>query len=90
MEKKNFFGNDVWIGNNAVILTGIKVSDGCVIGANTLINKNLPPYAIVQGVPGKIIGYRFGKKKIKELLKLKWWNKPLQYIKKLNLKKIKT
>ena len=80
-------GNDVWIGNNAVILTGLKISDGCIIGANSVINTDLPPYSIVQGVPGKIIRFRFKKNIIAKLLKLKWWEKSDEEINKINFKK---
>jgi len=84
---RNLFGNDVWIGNNAVILTGLKIADGCVIGANSLVNIDLPPYSIVQGVPCKIIRYRFKKSIINELLKLSWWNKSDKEISEINFKK---
>lgn len=67
-------GNDVWIGNNAIIMDGIKVGDGSIIGANSVVTKDVPPYAIVGGVPAKIIKYRFSEDIIKELLELKWWN----------------
>ena len=52
-------GNDVWIGCNSTILRGVVVGDGAVIGANSLVNKDVPPYAIVVGSPAKIIKYRF-------------------------------
>ena len=86
-KKNNIFGNDVWIGNNAVILTGLKIPDGCIIGANSIINTDLPPYSIVQGVPGKIIRFRFKKNIIAKLLKLKWWEKSDEEINKINFKK---
>ena len=66
-------GNDVWIGNGSIILRGINIGDGAVIGAGAVITKDVPPYAIVVGCPGKIIKYRFDEKKIQKLLKLKWW-----------------
>lgn len=66
-------GNDVWIGCNATILRGVNIGHGAVIGANALVNKDVPPYAIVAGVPAKIIKYRFSKELIKALLELKWW-----------------
>lgn len=67
-------GNDVWIGCNATILRNVSVGDGAVIAANTLVNKDVPPYSIVAGVPAKVIKYRFDKEIIDLLLKLKWWN----------------
>lgn len=67
-------GNDVWIGTQSVVLGGISVGDGAVIAANSLVNKDVPPYAIVAGSPAKIIGYRFDDELIAKLLKLQWWN----------------
>lgn len=75
-------GNDVWIGCNATILRGVNIGDGAVIGANALVNKDVPPYAIVAGVPAKIIKYRFNNDIIKVLLDLKWWEWDIQKIKK--------
>lgn len=69
-------GNDVWIGANVLIMDGIKVGDGAVVGANAVVTKDVPPYAIVGGVPAKIIRYRFEPKVIEKLLELKWWNLP--------------
>jgi len=67
-------GNDVLIGANAIILAGIKVGDGAVIGAGSIVTKDIPPYAIVAGNPAKVIKYRFDESTIKKLLKLKWWD----------------
>lgn len=66
-------GNDVWIGANSVIRKGIIVGDGAVIGAGSVVVKNVPPYAIVGGIPAKIIKYRFDENTIQKLLELKWW-----------------
>lgn len=66
-------GNDVWIGNNVTIMGGVSIGDGAVIGTCALVTKDVPPYAIVGGVPAKIIRYRFDSKIIDELLKIKWW-----------------
>ena len=67
-------GNDVWIGTGATILSGIDIGHGAVILAGSIISKNVPPYAVVGGVPGKIIKYRFSAKEIERLLSTKWWN----------------
>ena len=64
-------GNDVWIGKNAIIMDGIKINDGAIIGANAVVTHDVPPYAIVAGVPAKILKYRFREEQIKSLLKLK-------------------
>ena len=67
-------GNDVLISANAIILAGVKIGDGAVIGAGALVNRDVPPYAIVAGVPAKIIRYRFTEEVINKLLKIKWWD----------------
>ena len=67
-------GNDVWIGQGAFIKGGVTVGDGAIIAAHAVVTKDVPPYAIVGGVPAKIIRYRFDETTIKELLELKWWN----------------
>lgn len=66
-------GHDVWIGSEAQIKRGVKVGTGAVIGARSLVTKDVPPYAIVGGVPAKIIRYRFSEKLIEKLLDSKWW-----------------
>lgn len=66
-------GNDVWIAAGAVITRGVTIGDGAVIGANAVVTKDVPPYAIVAGVPAKIIKYRFSYEVIQRLLNIKWW-----------------
>ena len=74
-ERKNInIGNDVCIGANVTILDGVTIGDGAFIGACSLVNKDIPPYAIVGGVPAKIIKYRMNEEQIKALLKIKWWD----------------
>jgi acetyltransferase-like isoleucine patch superfamily enzyme len=68
------FGNDIWIGNNANVLGGVVVSDGAVIGAGAVVTKNVPPYAIVAGVPATVKRFRFPDKVIERLLRAKWWD----------------
>lgn len=75
INKKTIIKNDVWIGLNAVIMDGLTIGNGAIIGANAVVTKNVPDYAIVGGCPAKIIKYRFSKKKIKELIENEWWNK---------------
>lgn len=67
-------GNDVWIGYNAVIMSGVTIGDGSIIGANSLVTRNVPPYTIVGGVPAKEIRKRFDAETIIRLLSLKWWD----------------
>lgn len=68
-----FIGNDVWIGTQTVILSGAKISDGAVIGANSTVAGIIPPYAIAVGNPARVIKYRFDRKIIDRLLELDWW-----------------
>ncbi|WP_152184256.1 CatB-related O-acetyltransferase [Sulfurimonas indica] len=65
--------NDVWIGTDSVILRGVKVGNGAVIGANSVVTKDIPPYAIAVGSPARVIRYRFPEDKIQQLIKSKWW-----------------
>lgn len=67
-------GNDVWIGANSIVLDGVNVGDGAIIAAGSVVVKDVPPYAVVGGVPAKVIRYRFSKDEIDKLLNLNWWN----------------
>ena len=71
---KIFIGNDVWIGAQCVILSGAHISDGCVIGANSVVASYIPPYSIAIGSPAKVIKFRFDESLIKTLLDIQWWN----------------
>ena len=73
-------GNDVWIGYEAVILSGVTIGDGAVIGCRAVVTKDVPPYTIVGGVPAKPIRKRFDEETIKELQKIKWWDWPEEKI----------
>lgn len=67
-------GNDVWIGQNVTVLPGVHIGDGAIIGANSVVSKDVPPYHIVGGNPVKIIRKRFDDETIAYLLDLKWWD----------------
>ena len=69
-------GNDVWIGREAFIISGIHIGDGAVIGARSVVTKNVAPYAIVAGNPAKVIRERFTSEQRDALLKIAWWNWP--------------
>ncbi|MBR3919885.1 MAG: antibiotic acetyltransferase [Clostridia bacterium] len=66
-------GDDVLISANAMIMSGVKIGTGAVVGAGAFVNKDVPPYAIVAGIPAKIIRYRFDEATIERLLKSEWW-----------------
>jgi len=73
-EERVCIGNDVWIGSHVLIKGGVTIGDGACIGAGAVVVKDIPPYAIVGGVPAKILKYRFDTDTIKLLENLQWWN----------------
>ena len=73
-------GNDVWIGQNAVILPGVHIGDGAIIGANSVVGRDVPPYTIVAGDPAREIRKRFDDEMIELLLGFKWWDKSIEEI----------
>jgi len=73
-------GNDVWIGCNSTVLRGVTIGDGAVIGANSLVNRSVPPYAIAVGNPAKIVKYRFEEDIIQGMLEARWWDLPTAVI----------
>lgn len=66
-------GNDVWVGDGALILSGVNIGDGAVIGARSVVTRDVPPYCIVAGNPAKFIKKRFDDDVIERLLRVKWW-----------------
>lgn len=74
-------GNDVWIGYEAVIFSGVTIGDGAIIGTRAVVTKDVPPYTIVGGIPAKLIRKRFDEETVSKLLRLKWWEWPEEKIK---------
>lgn len=93
--------SDVLISADVTIISGVKLNVGCVVGANSFVNKDVPPYAIVAGSPAKVIGYRFEEETIEKLIETQWWlqtieclkpyehlfNNPTEFIKEWNKRK---
>lgn len=73
-------GNDVWIGYEAVIMAGVRIGDGAIIASRAVVTHDVPPYAIVGGVPAKVIKYRFDPATVERLLAIEWWNWPADKI----------
>ncbi len=74
-------GNDVWIGSDVVIHSGVHIGDGSVIAAQSVVTRDVPPYAVVAGNPARVVKYRFDEDTIRSLLEVKWWELPDQFIK---------
>jgi len=74
-------GNGVWIGTRVIVLPGVKIGDGAIIGAGSIVTKDVAPYSITAGNPAVHKKYRFKPEIIKELLKVKWWDWPVEKIK---------
>ena len=79
---KVIIGNDAWIGSYVRIMEGVTIGDGAIVAAGALVTKDVPPYAIVAGVPARIIRYRFTEDQIDFLRQLKWWEKDSDWLKK--------
>ncbi len=75
-------GNDVWIGANVVVLSGVQIGDGAVVGANSTVTRDIAPYTVVSGSPARKIGLRFDREVVEKLLSLKWWNWSIERIRK--------
>jgi acetyltransferase-like isoleucine patch superfamily enzyme len=77
--------NDVWLGANVTVVDGITIGNGAIVATGSVVTKDIPPYAIVGGVPAKIIKYRFSQDEIYRLLDLKWWDFDIDYLQKNHL-----
>lgn len=72
-------GNDVWLGHNSIIMAGVNsIGDGAVIGAGAVVFKDVPPYAVVVGNPGRVVRFRFPPETIAELLAERWWDRDIE------------
>lgn len=81
-ELVNKIGNDCWIGANVTLIGGVVVNDGAVVLTNAVVVKDVPPYAIVGGIPAKVIGYRYDEETIRFLLGTQWWNNTSEWFEK--------
>jgi len=73
-------GNDCWVGNDVCFIGGVRVGDGAVVLSRAIVTKDVPPYAIVGGIPAKVIGYRYDEETINLLQEVQWWNKPVEWL----------
>lgn len=73
-------GNDVWMGYEALVMPGVDIGSGAIIGARSVVTKDVPPYAVVAGNPAQVIRYRFDEKTIEQLLDIQWWDWPVDKI----------
>jgi acetyltransferase-like isoleucine patch superfamily enzyme len=78
-------GNDCWIGQDAVIMSGVNIGNGAIIGARALVTSDVPPFAIYAGIPAKLIRYRFPAELIEKIIETHWWNISVSYLEKLKI-----
>lgn len=81
-------GNDVWIGESAIIKAGVKIGDGAVVASGSVVVKDVPPYAIVGGNPAKVIRMRFPDNIVEKLMELKFWDLHIKHVQKLDFSNI--
>lgn len=73
-------GNDVWLGYDALVMPGVRIGDGAIVAARSVVVKDVPPYAVVGGNPARVIRHRFDDEVVQELLELRWWDWPVEII----------
>ena len=78
--KRIIVGNDVWVGESAIIMDGVTIGNGAIVAAGAVVTRDVPPYAVVAGVPARIIRYRFEPQQIAALEALKWWDKDIEWL----------
>ena len=86
--RETCIGNDVWIGDNVFIKRGVHIGDGAVIGASAVVAKDVPPYAIMAGVPARLLRYRFDEATCQRLLNTAWWRYPEEFLGTLPLRDV--
>ena len=79
--RKTEIGHDVWIGQNAMVMDGVRIDTGAIVAAGAVVTKDVPAYAIVAGVPATVIKYRFDEVTRERILKTKWWDMSEEWLK---------
>jgi acetyltransferase-like isoleucine patch superfamily enzyme len=79
--KRVTIGHDVWIGTRAIVMGGVTIGNGAIVGAGAVVTKDVPPYAVVAGIPARVLRYRFEPEQIRMLEKIEWWNQDLDWLK---------
>ncbi|WP_255733571.1 CatB-related O-acetyltransferase [Ruegeria sp. Ofav3-42] len=78
---KTTLGHDVWIGHGVIVKGGVNIGHGAIIGAGSVVTRDVPPYAVVAGVPARVLRYRFDEPTIDALLASRWWDRDLEWLK---------
>jgi virginiamycin A acetyltransferase len=86
IHRETRIGNDVLISRNAFVKTGVTIGHGAVIGASSVVTKDVPPYAVVVGVPARVVKYRFPEELIERLLAAEWWNYDPEFLRHLDIR----